>query len=53
MFIQGTEPTEVCRGETEPLDNPQDDKAREAQNQKGVQEQKRSWWSDFKRWWVE
>lgn len=53
VFIQGTEPTEVCRGETEPLDNPQDDKAREAQNQKGVQEQKHSWWSDFKRWWVE
>ncbi|PYE42743.1 PBP1A family penicillin-binding protein [Paenibacillus barcinonensis] len=53
VFIKGTEPTEVCRGETEPTDSPQDEKAREIQNQKGIQEQKHSWWSDFKRWWVE
>ncbi|MDQ0723330.1 hypothetical protein QF049_004591 [Paenibacillus sp. W4I10] len=53
VFIDGTEPTEVCHGTKDDSDSGEDEKTRQVQNQQGIQEEKHSWWGDFKRWWVE
>ncbi|WP_223069337.1 transglycosylase domain-containing protein [Paenibacillus caui] len=44
VFISGTEPTETCGGESKP----EPPSAPEAQK-----EERRSWWKDLKRWWME
>ncbi|MNJ48626.1 Penicillin-binding protein 2D [compost metagenome] len=44
VFIEGTEPTEICEthGHKEPEPIPVEDKT-----------ENRSWWSDLKRWWMD
>lgn len=46
VFIKGTEPAEYC---TEHGEEPK----KEAKPTDTVKQEERSWWSDFKRWWVE
>lgn len=53
VFIDGTEPTETCTGKTDDTDPKKNEGSHEVQNQEGIQEEKHSWWRDFKRWWVE
>lgn len=53
VFIDGTEPTEVCRSASDDSSSEKNKDIREVQNQQGIQEEKHSWWRDFKRWWVE
>ncbi|MGG1878614.1 PBP1A family penicillin-binding protein [Paenibacillus cisolokensis] len=53
VFVEGTEPTEYCSehsggDEQEEQDSNEENPAQEAEKQ-----EERSWWSDFKRWWVE
>ncbi|WP_238996744.1 transglycosylase domain-containing protein [Paenibacillus pinistramenti] len=45
VFIAGTEPTETCSGAQPPA------KAETAPEP--AKEQKRSWWQDLKRWWMD
>lgn len=46
VFIKGTEPTEYCTEHGKEL-------KKEAPPTDTVKQEERSWWSDFKRWWVE
>lgn len=51
VFIEGTEPTEYCsehHSGDESEERHAEDPAKATQKQ-----EERSWWSDFKRWWVE
>lgn len=49
VFVKGTEPTEYCAehgdGEKQPKE--------EDQTKAAKKQEERSWWKDFKRWWVE
>lgn len=45
-FILGTEPTEYCGAH--PSDQPDKDKAKDAP----MEQEKKSWWQHFKRWWT-
>nr|WP_324254137.1 PBP1A family penicillin-binding protein [Paenibacillus sp. 1001270B_150601_E10] len=45
-FILGTEPTEYCGAH--PSDQPDKDKVKDAP----LEQEKKSWWQHFKRWWT-
>ena len=48
VFIQGTEPTEYCDDHGSSSDDKKPVNPADTQKQ-----EEHSWWSDFKRWWVE
>lgn len=45
VFIKGTEPTEYC--------DAHGGEPKSAKPEDPIKQEERSWWSDFKRWWVE
>lgn len=51
VFIKGTEPVEYCdaHGSKQKSVKPEDT----TKPEDTVKQEERSWWSDFKRWWVE
>ncbi|WP_025719936.1 hypothetical protein, partial [Paenibacillus sp. 1-18] len=46
VFVSGTEPKETISGQNNPPAATQTDQAER-------QAEKKSWWSNFKRWWME
>ncbi|MFI2859188.1 transglycosylase domain-containing protein [Paenibacillus sp. JSM ZJ436] len=50
VFLPGTEPSEYCSHGGEPASAEKEDTLGDAEKQK---QQEHSWWSHFKRWWVE
>ncbi|EHS59901.1 membrane carboxypeptidase/penicillin-binding protein, partial [Paenibacillus sp. Aloe-11] len=46
VFVSGTEPKETLSGQNNPPAATQTDQAEQ-------QAEKKSWWSNFKRWWME
>lgn len=53
VFMAGTEPTDVCRGTDSDSKDTADNSKPDQQSEQVLQEEKHSWWKDFKRWWVE